>query len=179
MRKRRPLKVKEVSMFVNNPEIDEIFEFAECVAAMPDPSSCSKSLADAKAEALTDAWRRSRKYRSEGFRNDLVHVALMKRLKLIKKASTVAEVKEILAEPKPRYTGNGFVSGPWSVPEEEMMCWSLASLRVPPSSEACERYMQLFRQAFGFDPRDSKYPEKIAVLEVDDDVELSRNGTDQ
>ena len=166
-------------MFVNNPDVDKVFELAECVASMPDPDSCSKSLANAKAKALTDAWQRSKMYRSEGFRNDLVHVAFMKRLRLIKKAATVAEVKEILAEPKPHHNGNGFVSGPWSVPEEEMMCWSLASLRKPPSSEACKRYMQLFKQTFGFDPLDSKYPDKIAVLEVEDDAELSRNGTNQ
>lgn len=72
-----------------------------------------------------------------------------KRLKLIAGATTIKDIKEIENEPKPRYTGNGFVTGKFSVPEEEMIVWSLTSLEAPLIPAGFDRYMALFRQVFG------------------------------
>jgi hypothetical protein len=92
---------------------------------------------------------------------------------MIREATTVADVKEIMSEPKPRYDGNTFSAGRFSIPEEEMIQWSLASLRAPIHGEAFERYMELFKSVFGVDPRDPELEGPIR-LEVEDDVELSK-----
>lgn len=162
-------------MFVNNPEIDEILEFTDCIASMPDPESCPKSLLDAKSNAFLDAWERARSYRRHGMRNDLVHIAFKKRMGLISNASTVTEVREILKEPRPHFDGNEFFCGPYSVPEEEMMMWSLASLKAPPSEAAFERYMSLFTQIFGFDPSDPDCRMMDIKLEVEDEEVTNKN----
>ena len=88
-----------------NAEIDRIMEFAEAACMMPDPAGESKALASARARVTQGTLQRAAFYRKEGIRNDLVHMVVEKRLKLIAKASTVKELKEIEAEPKPRYTG--------------------------------------------------------------------------
>lgn len=133
-------------------EIDRIMEFAQAVCMMPDPAGESKSLSNARARAAQTTLQRAAFYRDRGIRNDLVHMVVEKRLKLIAEATTVKELKEIENEPKPRYTGNGFVSGKFSVPEEEMIIWSLTSLKAPLVSAGFDRYMALFQQTFGAVP---------------------------
>lgn len=98
---------------------------------MPDPAGESKSLTDARARAAQTTLQRAAYYRGQGIRNDLVHIVMEKRLKLIAEAATVKELREIEAEPKPRYTGNGFAASTFSVPEDEMIVWSLTSLKAP------------------------------------------------
>lgn len=132
-----------------NAEIDRIMEFAEAACMMPDPAGESKALASARARVTQGTLQRAAFYRKEGIRNDLVHMVVEKRLKLIAKASTVKELKEIEAEPKPRYTGNGFAASKFSVPEEEMIIWSLTSLKAPLIPAGFDRYMTLFQQTFG------------------------------
>ena len=136
-----------------NAEIDRIMEFAAAVCMMPDPAGESKPLSDARAKAAQTTLQRAAFYRSHGIRNDLVHMVVEKRLKLIAEATAVQELKEIEAEPKPRYTGNGFVSGKFSVPEEEMIIWSLTSLKAPLVSAGFDRDMALFQQVFGTTPQ--------------------------
>ena len=133
-------------------EIDRIMEFAEAVCMMPDPAGESKSLTDARARAAQTTLQRAAYYRGQGIRNELVHMVVEKRLKLIAEATTVKELREIEAEPKPRYTGNGFAASKFSVPEEEMIIWSLTSLKAPLIPAGFERYMTLFQQVFGAVP---------------------------
>ena len=44
----------------------------------------------------------------------------------------------------PRYTGSEWVEGPYHVKAEEVMLWSGASLIVPLTHEAFERYETVF-----------------------------------
>ena len=41
-----------------------------------------------------------------------------------------------------------FISDPYLLPEEELICWSEASLRAPLNEPGYRRYMKLFRQVF-------------------------------
>ena len=84
----------------------------------------------------------------------------------IRAASTVAELNEIAKPAKPHYTGNGFITGPYDVPEEEMIFWSLASLKAPLNHDASERYMEIFQQTFGFDIREG-VPQTIRIQGVE------------
>ena len=47
-----------------------------------------------------------------------------------------------------------------------MIFWSLASLKAPLNHDASERYLDLFRQAFGFDIREG-IPQTITLQGVD------------
>jgi len=158
-------------MFFNVKELDEAYEFAEIVSEIPDPNTCSKAVHDAKAEALLLTWKRSSFYRKEGFQENIVHIIHNKRLKMLREAKTVAEVKEIMGEPKPRYNGNAFFCGQYSIPEEELVCWSMASIKAPLSDSAFKRFMELARQVYGVDLTNLECELNQEIhLDVEDDV---------
>ena len=127
---------------------------ADIVDAIPavEAAGGSPALQRAKISALCDTFRRIQMYRAEGIREDLVAIVLEKRKALIMDAGTVQDVNSICSEPKPHYYGGEFRTGRFSVPEEEMIMWSLASLRAPLNHDATERYMYLFKEAFGYLP---------------------------
>lgn len=116
---------------------------------------CAAAVRKAKLEAYLDTAGRITGYQNHGIRNDLVDVIFEKRLKLIGNANTVGELKEIMNQPMPHFDGNKFLPDPFSVPEEEMVLWSLTSLKAPLMPEAFDRYFQLFKQTFGVDPFDA------------------------
>lgn len=143
---------KPLGTSYGDAEIDRIMEFAEAACIMPDPASESQSLSQARKRATQATLQRAAYYRGQSIRTDLVHVVVEKRLKLIARASTVAEIKEIEAEPKPRYTGGKFITSKFSVPEEELIVWSITSTKSPLIPAGVERYASLFRQVFGTGP---------------------------
>lgn len=135
-------------------DIDSIMEFAEAACMLPDSESEPKKLADARSRAVEDTLRRAAYYRKEGIRTDLVHTVVEKRLKFIFAAKTQQALKQIMAEPKPRYTGNGFDTSEFCVPEEELIIWSFTSLKAPLMPAGFERYLSLFQQVFGCSPEE-------------------------
>lgn len=82
----------------------------------------------------------------ECIRSDLVLSILEKKLTLISEAKTDAEVNQILQQPKPRYKYGAWEENPFSIPEEELVWWSIVSANNLLRPEAQERYMQLFTQ---------------------------------
>ena len=71
---------------------------------------------------------------------------------MIKNANTVKDLKEIEKGSLPLFNGNSFMTGPYHIPEEEMILWSLTSLKGPLIPQGLKRYMDLFKQVFGVDP---------------------------
>ena len=132
--------------------IDAVMEIAEAAFVVAETDDLPKAVLRERKKSVEDTLDRVQTYRARGIRNDLVHTVFEKRLQLIKDAKTVQALKEIQSEPKPRYDGGRFIAGPACVPEEEMICWSLASLQAPLVSEALKRYIDLFYQVFGFYP---------------------------
>ncbi len=45
-----------------------------------------------------------------------------------------------------QHNGSKFIPDEFSVPEEELICWSETSLRAPLNEAGFNRYMELFRQ---------------------------------
>lgn len=131
--------------------LETIADIVDTIPAV-EAAGGSPALQRAKISALCDTFRRIQTYRAEGIREDLVAIVLEKRKALIMDAGTVQDVNAICSEPKPHYYGGEFRTGRFSVPEEEMIMWSLASLRAPLNHEATERYMYLFKEAFGYLP---------------------------
>ena len=47
---------------------------------------------------------------------------------------------------------NEFITSKYCIPEEEMIMWSCTSLKAPLNEAGFKRYMQLFKEVFGFLP---------------------------
>ena len=143
-------------MLFNNPNSDTAKEYAEAVLLLAEKQGESQSLAGAREKAVRDTLDGVKKYRDEGMRDNLIHSVFKKRMELIKKVNTVKELKQIMIDPKPHYNGSGFVTSDYSVPEEELILWSITSLwgGGPLNEPAFKRYIALFQQVFGVDPSD-------------------------
>lgn len=102
-----------------------------------------------KFEALKKSWSLLELYASEGFDEKILDAIMEKKSAMILGATSVKDIREISEPPKPYYTGNTWVASENSVPEEEMIWWSKASLKAPLSQEATERYIELFRNFYG------------------------------
>lgn len=111
-----------------------------------------KRVLEEKISALWDTRKRANSYREMQIRDDIVDAIIEKRTQLILDATTVQELKSICAEPKPHYNGNEFITSKYCIPEEEMIMWSCTSLKAPLNEAGFKRYMQLFKEVFGFLP---------------------------
>lgn len=138
-------------MITGDKNIDNIMELAEAVFVCPDPSKYSQAVVDAKYEAIRKTLACTKQYREKGIMSELVHAACMKKLKMIKEADTAKDLKAIEKGCIPRFNGNQFSPGPYHIPEEELILWSLTSLKAPLVSAGLNRYMDLFKQIFGVD----------------------------
>lgn len=108
-----------------------------------------ENLLHEKFEALRKSWSYIEVYAKDGFSEEILDAIMEKKAKMILSAKTIKDVRELSEPPKPYYTGNGWAVSKNSVPEEEMVLWSKASLRAPLTQEAMERYMELFKQFYG------------------------------
>lgn len=138
-------------MVTGDKELDSIMELTEAVFACPDPSKCSKAVIDAKYEAIRKVLSCTQYYRKHGIMSELVHAVFTKKLKMIKEADRVKDLKAIEKGCVPHFNGNQFIPGPFHIPEEELIMWSLTSLKAPLVSAGMKRYMELFKQVFGVD----------------------------
>lgn len=122
--------------------------FAEVIACdIPD------SIRALRFEAMKRVQNYLRHYEKLGYMSKLLCAIAEKKCEHIMAVTTKADVEQIVKPCCPHYDGNKFIPGPYSVPEEEMICWSEASLKAPLNSEACKRYLELFQQVL---PEESK-----------------------
>lgn len=145
---RDPEEVKEVflgSMLNLSSAIAE-------VVASPEADQLSERVLEEKISALWDTYNRARSYRAMTIRDDIIDAIVEKKTNMILEATTVQELKSICAEPNPHYNGNQFITTKYCIPEEEMIMWSCTSLKAPLNEAGFERYMQLFKEVFGFLP---------------------------
>ena len=82
-------------MTTDDREIDGILEFVEAVCACPDPGEYAPAVEDAKYEAILKVLSMTSAYRQHGIRNELVHTIFRRKIEMIRKASTVKELKAI------------------------------------------------------------------------------------
>lgn len=100
-------------------------------------------LAIKKAVALCEAADKVEKYRSCGFDNNLCTTIFVKKDELIKNAKTIEDINQIMKGPIP------FDDSGYTVPEEEAIMWSEASLKAPLNSQAFDRYLSLMKKIYG------------------------------
>lgn len=92
-------------------------------------------------------------YQKRMYHDKLLSGIASKKGKMILKATSKAEINRILHPKAPHFDGAKFIPDEYSVAEEELICWSEASLKAPLVTPALHRYMELFRKVF---PEESK-----------------------
>lgn len=107
-----------------------------------------------------DALRKMRgitaQYEEDGFLPELVETVFCKKTAFIMKAKTKAELEEIVKPSIPRYSGGTFYSGsPYHVDEEELILWSITSLKAPLIPQGYKRYQELFEKYAGNEAKDA------------------------
>jgi len=131
------------------------YVFASTLATLVfEDEKAPEKLTIAKVEALRKVFGVIRKYEAENFDRALIDAIMEKKAKMILEATTMGAIHEIAGLPKPRYDGVEWYTSKYSVPEEELILWSLASSKAPLIPEAVERYLTLFKQVYGYDPAD-------------------------
>ena len=123
--------------------------FVEVCVAMTELNPDDKLVCD-KIAALVQVNSIIQAYSSEGYDADrLLKPIAEKKIAFIKAAKSKKALEEILKQPKVHYDGNHIVPlGEHYVPEEELIIWSLTSLRAPLISAGTDRIMELMKQVY-------------------------------
>ena len=121
-----------------------LFAFVEIVM----DESTSDELKELRVDALTKVQRSLNHYHHLGYIRELTSAIAEKKCQMIKEATSKAEMQKFLKPRCPRYDGSKFVEDPYIVPEEELICWSYASLRFPLNSIGAARFQEVFKQVF-------------------------------
>lgn len=129
-------------------ELIILLAFAE-IAMDENASDAVKAL---RIEALNKLHRSLNHYKHLGFIPRLTSAIAEKKCGWIKEATSIAEMQEFLKPRCPRYDGGKFVEDPFIVPEEELICWSYASLRFPLNSIGSQRFQDLYHRVFSDNP---------------------------
>ena len=120
------------------------FAFAEIVMD-EDASDDLKSL---RIDALKKVQRSLNHYHHLGYIPDLTRAIAEKKCRMIKEATSKSEMEKFLQPRCPRYDGEKFIEDPYIIPEEELICWSYASLRFPLNSIGAARFQEVFKRVF-------------------------------
>ena len=120
------------------------FAFAEIVMD-EDASDDLKSL---RIDALKKVQRSLNHYHHLGYIPELTRAIAEKKCLMIKEATSKSEMEKFLQPRCPRYDGEKFIEDPYIILEEELICWSYASLRFPLNSTGAARFQEVFKRVF-------------------------------
>ena len=116
-----------------------------CIAEIA-ASGAAERVKKLRLDAIRSLQRYLRYYRQLGYMPKLLYVIADKKCRMIVSATTKAEMQKLIRPNCPHYDGAGFIPAAYSVPEEELICWSETSLKVPLNAAGFQRYMDLFKQ---------------------------------
>lgn len=85
-------------------------------------------------------------YRQLGYMPKLLYAIAEKKCRMISSITSKTEMEKLIRPNCPHYDGAKFFPDAYSVPEEELICWSETSLKGPLNAEGFQRYMELFKQ---------------------------------
>lgn len=111
----------------------------------------------AKKMAIAKVTNDALGYLKMGIRSDLVFLVLKKKIEKIMAGTSVSEIRNAAKVAIPRLDCNGKIinASQSYIEEEELIFWSLASLKAPLKESAFQRYTELFTKY---------YPEEAARL---------------
>jgi len=87
-----------------------------------------------------------RHYRQLGYMPMLLYAIAEKKCQMIGSITSKSEMEKLIRPNCPHYDGAKFIPDAYSVPEEELICWSETSLKGPLNAVGFQRYMELFKQ---------------------------------
>ena len=120
------------------------FAFAEIVM----DETASDDLKSLRIDALKKVQRSLNHYHHLGYIPELTRAIAGKKCRMIKEATSKSEMEKFLQPRCPRYDGEKFIEDPYIIPEEELICWSYASLRFPLNSIGAARFQEVFKRVF-------------------------------
>lgn len=109
----------------------------------------SDKLVGEKLNALRKSWSLLEYYEAQFFDGAILDAIMEKKAKMILGTTNIQDIRALGNPPTPCYDGNSFSTAKNSVPEEEMIWWSMASQRAPLVHKAFERYMELLKAFYG------------------------------
>ena len=118
------------------------FAFAEIVM----DEDASDNLKSIRIDALKKVQRSLNHYHHLGYIPELTRAIAEKKCRMIKEATSKSEMEKFLQPRCPRYDGEKFIEDPYIIPEEELICWSYASLRFPLNSIGAARFQEVFKR---------------------------------
>ena len=102
-----------------------------------------------KISAFVKLLAKCKYYQKEYYAPELIIEICHKKAEFIKNAKTKKELQMIMNPPAVRYNGNEVLpANKYCIPEEELIVWSMTSLRGPLITAAQRRYEKLFKQFF-------------------------------
>ena len=120
------------------------FAFAEIVM----DEDASDDLKSIRIDALKKVQRSLNHYHHLGYIPELTRAIAEKKCRMIKEATSKSEMEKFLQPRCPRYDGEKFIEDPYIIPEEELICWSYASLRFPLNNIGAARFQEVFKRVF-------------------------------
>lgn len=126
-------------------EDDYMMVIIPCIAEIA-ASDTPERVKKLRLGAVSELQRYLHYYRQLGYVPKLLYAIADKKCRMIVSATTKAEMQKLIRPNCPHYDGAGFIPAAYSVPEEELICWSETSLKGPLTVEGFQRYMELFKQ---------------------------------
>ena len=101
-------------------------------------------LKEERIQTLQTIFQRAWRYQERGMLEEIILGFVQKKTAMLQNARTKGEMQKISKPPKPVYNGNVFTTGKYDTEEEELLVWSLTSLKAPLNDPAYKRYEELF-----------------------------------
>lgn len=108
----------------------------------------AKDIEELRREYVSKLVMRVSGYRRIGIDARIVSRIFEKKLLLLRNATSKTEMEAILKPSCPHYDGVKYIPGPYHVDEEELIGWSVTSLKAPLVDHAAKRYMSVFKSVF-------------------------------
>ena len=121
-----------------------LLTFAE-ITMDPDAPDSLKAI---RLDALEELHRSLNHYECLGYIPQLINAIAEKKCRMIKEATSKAQIQRFLKPRCPHYDGAKFIEDPNIIPEEELICWSYTSLRYPLNSIGAARFQEVFKRVF-------------------------------
>lgn len=127
-----------------NIEVDITMAFVKILMSNDIP----EKIKELRLSALKELYNYLKHYEELGYVDKLICKIAEKKIDMIMKIKTKEEKDKVIKPACPKFYGDRFLTDEYSVPEEELICWSEASLRAPLNEHGFNRYMELFKKIF-------------------------------
>lgn len=147
-------------------EVEMVRAFTEILMS----EDTSNKIKELRWSALQELYGYLKYYEELNYDNKLICKIAEKKIGMIMQIKNKEE-KDAVIKPKcPYFDGNEFVPDKYNVPEEELICWNLASLDAPLNENGFKRYMELFKQIFP-DKEKEIFKENYKENNIEDDFD--------